>query len=118
MATIRRLLAVGAGLVLMVLAAGCGSASSSPEGTWTGPEDTELELTVEGLATGTDGCNHLGGTWEEDGDTVTFSGMVGTLMACMDVDVWLVDPATATVQGDTMVVFNSEGTELGELQRS
>lgn len=118
MAMIRRLLAVGTVGVLVVLAAGCGSASSSPEGTWTGPEDTELELTVEGVVTGTDGCNHLGGTWEEDGDTVTFSGMFGTLMACMDVDVWLVDPATATVEGDTMVVFNSEGTELGELQRS
>lgn len=118
MHTIRRSLALVAACVLMVLAAGCGGASDSPEGTWTGPEDTELELTEEGLVTGTDGCNHLGGAWEEDGDTVTFSGMVGTLMACMDVDVWLVDPATATIEGDTMVVFNSEGAELGELQRS
>lgn len=118
MGTSRRPFALVAAGALMVLAAGCGSASSSPEGTWTGPEDTELELTEEGLVTGTDGCNHLGGSWEEDGDTVTFSGMVGTLMACMDVEVWLIDPATATIDGDTMVVFNTEGTELGELQRS
>ncbi|WP_147917235.1 META domain-containing protein [Ruania zhangjianzhongii] len=118
MATIRRLLAVVTVCVLALFAAGCGAVSSSPEGTWTGDEGTELELTVEGLVTGTDGCNHLSGTWEQDGETVTFSGMVGTLMACMDVDVWLTGPATATIDGDTMVVFNSEGAELGELQRS
>lgn len=118
MQAIRRTLAMVTAGLLVVLAAGCGAASSSPEGTWTGPEGTELELTVEGRVTGTDGCNHLGGAWEQDGDTVTFSGMVGTLMACMDVEVWLADPATATVDGDTMVVFNSEGAELGELQRS
>lgn len=118
MGTFRRSFALVAACALMVLAAGCGSASSSPEGTWTGPEGTELELTEEGMVTGTDGCNHLGGSWQEDGDTVTFSGMIGTLMACMDVEVWLIDPATATIDGNTMVVFDSEGTELGELQRS
>ena len=119
MHAIRRTLAGAAVCLLAVFATGCGTAtSSSPEGTWTGAEGTELELTGEGMVTGTDGCNHLGGTWEQDGDTITFSGMVGTLMACMDVDVWLTDPATGTVDGDTMVVFNSEGAELGELQRS
>ena len=118
MRAIRWTLAVLTTCLLAMLTAGCGSTAASAEGTWTGPESTELELTVEGMVTGTDGCNHLGGTWEQDGDQITFSGMMGTLMACMDVDVWLTDPATATIDGDTMVVFNSEGTELGELQRS
>ena len=115
---LRRTLALVTACLLAVLAAGCGGVSDSPEGTWTGAEGTELELTVEGMVTGTDGCNHISGTWEQDGETVTFNGMVGTLMACMDVDIWLSDPATATIDGDTMVVFNAEGTELGELQRA
>lgn len=118
MHAIRRMFAVAAVCLLTVLAAGCGGVSDSAEGTWTGAEGTELEFASDGQVTGTDGCNHLSGTWEHDGDTITFSGMIGTLMACMDVDVWLVDPATATFDGNTMVVFNSEGTELGELQRS
>lgn len=117
MHAIRRTLAVVA-VLLVGLATGCGAVSDSPEGTWTGAEGTELELSVEGMVTGTDGCNRVSGTWEQDGDAITFSGMVGTLMACADVDIWLSDPATATIEGNTMVVFNSEGSELGELQRS
>lgn len=118
MHTLRRACAVLAACLLAILAASCGSAtSSSPEGTWTGREDTRLELTADGSVTGSDGCNHLAGSWEQDGETVVFSDMLGTLMACMNVDVWLSDPATATLTGDTMVLYDSEGTELGELHR-
>ena len=98
---------------------GCGSAAPrSAEGTWTGAEDTRLELAADGSVTGTDGCNHIGGTWKQDGDTVEFSGMISTLMACPNAEVWLIYPASATIEGDTMLVSTSDGAELGELHRS
>ena len=71
-----------------------------------------------GRVSGSDGCNHIGGSWEQDGDTIIFSDMLITLMACMDVDVWLEDPRTATIDGDTMVVYGPDDVELGELHRA
>ena len=119
MRTVRRMTALLTACLLALLATGCGTqASSSPEGTWTGPEDTQLELTDDGSVTGSDGCNHIGGSWEQDGDTIIFSDMLTTLMACMDVDVWLEDPRTATIEGDTMVVYGPDDVELGELHRA
>jgi len=118
MLTARRLIALLTTCLLAMLAAGCGSqASSSPEGTWTGAEETHLELSADGTVTGNDGCNHIGGSWEEDGEQIVFSDMIATLMACQDVDVWLQDPRTATITGDTMVVYGPGETELGELHR-
>src|SRR5690625_3473835 len=119
MRTVRRMTVLLTACLLTMLTAGCGTeTSSSPEGTWTGAEDTQLELTEDGTVTGNDGCNHLSGSWEQDGETIVFSGMISTLMACTDVDVWLTDPRSATIEGDTMVVYGREDAELGELQRS
>lgn len=118
MRTIRGSLTVLIACLLAVVATGCGTTSSSPQGTWIGPEDTRLELAADGTVTGSDGCNHLGGSWSQDGEDVVFSQMMSTLMACTDVNVWLVDPRTATIEGDTMHVFDAGGTELGELHRS
>ncbi len=107
-----------AGAGMLVLTA-CGSAATAAQGTWVSPEDeTTLTFTGEGLITGTDGCNMLSGTWEEDGDDVTLTGLSTTEMACPGVDVWLVDPASATVEGDVLHVFDAGGTELGELSRA
>lgn len=119
MRTVRRMTVLLTVCLLTMLTAGCGTeTSSSPEGTWTGAEDTQLELTEDGTVTGSDGCNHIGGSWEQDGETIVFSDMISTLMACTDVDVWLEDPRTATIAGDTMVVYGPEDEELGELHRS
>lgn len=116
--TVRRATALLTTCLLMLLAVGCDSAASnSPEGTWTGREDTHLELSADGTVTGSDGCNHIGGTWETEGEKIIFSDMISTLMACMNVDVWLSDPRTATITGDTMVVYGPDDTELGELHR-
>jgi len=118
MPTVRRLSALLTACLLAMLAAGCGNeASTSPEGTWTGAEDTHLDLSADGTVTGNDGCNHIGGSWEEDGEQIVFSDMIATLMACPDVDVWLKDPRTATITEDTMVVYGPGETELGELHR-
>lgn len=78
------MLALLTACLVAMLAASCGTATSgSPEGTWTGREDTVLELTADGSVTGHDGCYYLGGSWDHD--------------------------------GDSMVVYNSDGTELVEL---
>ncbi len=67
-------------------------------GTWKltayGPKETptpavtgaEATLTFDdkGSVTGNGGCNSLGGTYKLDGDQITFSEVVSTLMACDD----------------------------------
>lgn len=103
--------------VAMIALTGCGRAATAAQGTWGSQDGTELTFTGEGLIRGTDGCNTLSGTWEEDGEQVTLSGLASTEMACPTVDVWLVDPTSATVDGDVMHVFDATGTELGELAR-
>src|SRR5699024_8311705 len=101
---------------LALLVVGCSTEeSNSPAGTWTGREDTHLELSDDGTVTGNDGCNHIGGSWEKDGEQIVFSDMITTLMACQHVEVWLNDPRTATITGDVMVVYGPDDTELGEL---
>lgn len=106
------------GVVMLALTA-CGGAATAAQGTWESADDaTSLTFTGEGLITGTDGCNTLSGTWEENGDDVTLSGLSTTEMHCPGVDVWLDSPASATVEGDVMYVFDAGGTELGELSRA
>ncbi|MPV49256.1 MULTISPECIES: META domain-containing protein [unclassified Pseudactinotalea] len=111
------------GMVVLAVAAsalsGCGEAATSAQGTWgsSGGDETRLTFTGEGLITGTDGCNRLSGTWQQDGDDVTLAGLATTLMACPDVDVWLIDPASAVVDGDTMHLYDSDGAQIGDLSR-
>ena len=103
--------------------AGCSSPQpQTVVGMWGVPEtpgETSLEFTEEGSYSGSDGCNVVGGQWEleSDGKTVDLGVMHSTLMYCEDVDVWLVDPATAEIDGDKMVIRNSAGDELGTLER-
>lgn len=113
-----RPMAVATVLLLTLLASGCGRTTNSAIGTWTDQEgEAELELSQEGEVSGTDGCNRLTGSWDQQGDTVTFHGLASTLMACPDTDVWLTNPATATVSGDTMTIYDADDDELGELSR-
>ena len=99
---------------------GCGATQDvEPGGSW--GQDAQgqphLELTSDGSFTGTDGCNRLGGSWEAEGDQVTFSGVFQTMMACEDVDTWLSGLASATVTSQFLVVRNEDGEEIGTLQR-
>ncbi len=86
-------------LFLIVLLSACGGqASASLVGTWKlsayGPKETptpavtgaEATLTFDnkGSVTGNGGCNSLGGTYKVNGDQITFSDIVSTLMACDD----------------------------------
>ncbi len=74
----------------------CGSPEKSLQGTWTltayGPDSAtaptvqgsqaSLTFNADGTIAGTSGCNSFGGEYKVDGDQVTFSKLVSTLMAC------------------------------------
>jgi len=115
-----------AGVVLAAAAAvtlaGC-VVGGDPVGTWqqqpapaTG-DVPQLVLETGGGLSGTDGCNIFGGAWTGSGRTVEFENVMGTLIACEDVDDWLRDAAGATVEGDTLKVVDASGAAIGELHR-
>lgn len=129
MRTPHRLLALTTGLLMAFSLTGCGGGDGEsgsadggtvdPVGTWgsTAAQAPNLTFTEDGNVTGTDGCNRLTGSWTADGDTVEFGEIASTLMACVDVDTWLSGAKTATVDGDTMVVRDEGGSEIGTLER-
>ncbi len=89
-------------------------------GVWGDPSaqgKTSLEFTEDGRYSGTDGCNRVGGSWEAESERALLGPMVSTMMACEGVDTWLIDPDTATVSGDTLVIADKAGNELGTLDR-
>ncbi|WP_430867592.1 META domain-containing protein [Demequina aurantiaca] len=109
-----------AGVALML--AGCASSSSEapdPVGTWgaTAEGMPQLVLASDGTVTGTDGCNGINTTWEEDGGTITFGPFASTMMACEGVDVWLSLAATATIDADAMDVQDVSGEAIGTLDK-
>ncbi|MER2134706.1 MAG: META domain-containing protein [Arthrobacter sp.] len=100
--------------------ASSNAAASAPEGIWGNPENTRepsLELHKDGRLTGTDGCNRLMGRWVLEDGTVRFQEVAMTLMACPDVDQWLASAASAVPTGDTLLVYDGAGNEIGSLPR-
>lgn len=83
-------------MILIWTVAACTTQASSLTGTWKlvsyGPADSmtaalpdadaKLTFNDDGTVTGSGGCNSLGGMYEADDKTVTFSEMTSTLMAC------------------------------------
>ena len=74
-------------------------------------------LEANGSLNGTDGCNRLMGSWSVRGGTITFGQVASTRLACAGVATWLIDLATATVDGSTMHVKNAAGSQIGTLER-
>lgn len=117
----RRMLTAAAACGALALAlTGCASGEDAAVGTWEAGDDTGASLTLEedGTLSGTDGCNRLTGSWEADGDEVSFGKMASTMKACPDMDPWLAQAVTGTVSSDEMVVSDDDGDTLGTLQRS
>ncbi|MBS1673753.1 MAG: META domain-containing protein [Actinobacteria bacterium] len=110
--------AAAAGLAAAFALAGC-AAAPGPVGTWGSSAEGKPQLVLEanGSLNGTDGCNRLTGSWSEKGGTITFGQVASTRMACVGVDTWLIDLATARVDGSTMHVHNAAGKEIGTLGR-
>jgi len=95
--------------------------ANGPAGIWGDPDtstEPSLELVDDGTLTGTDGCNRLRGGWTEEDDRVSFGQVASTRMACEGVDTWLSSLDSATVDGDTMTVFDASGSEIGTLERA
>ena len=114
-----RLTAAGI-LISLLTITGCAASATDVTGTWGDPNvagQPSLELSVAGEVTGTDGCNRLMGSYEVDGDKVVFGPLASTMMYCEGVDTWMLNAASATVEGDRMTVYNPEGQSIGTLLR-
>jgi heat shock protein HslJ len=104
-----------------VTASPSSAGASDAVGTWGKSATTGeayLKLEKDGTASGSDGCNQLTGTWEAGDDGISFSPFAATQMFCADVDPWLSLAASAQVQGDELVLFDENDTQIGTLQRT
>jgi heat shock protein HslJ len=121
----RKVLTLTAIAALAFTRSGCattaGGAGNDATGSW-GKVDVQnepsLDLAEGGKLSGTDGCNRLMGTWTQDGDTVTFSELASTMMACEGVDTWLGQATSGTVSGSTMTLLDADDKTIGTLERS
>lgn len=88
-------------------------------GRWSSDEKGEphLNFTEDGKVGGSDGCNGIGTTYEQDGSTVTLTRFATTLKACMGVDTWLREARHLEIDGETMTVMNGDHKEIGTLTR-
>lgn len=108
-----------AGIALLALTA-CSGSPVDAVGSWGEDADRQPYLVLDegGKLSGTDGCNRLNGGWEQDGDVITFGEVATTMMACPDIDTWLMDLDTARIDGDTLLVSDATGEEIGLLSRA
>lgn len=89
-----------------------------PVGQWGEMAEGSTYVTIlpDGTMRANDGCNGMGGRWHIEGDVVHFDDVAMTLMACSGQDTWL-QPVTAVVRGETLIVFDAEGDVSGTLPR-
>ncbi|PRI10982.1 hypothetical protein B4915_08865 [Leucobacter massiliensis] len=88
-----------------------GSWSSDEKGT------PRLEFSEDGTVQGTDGCNGISTSYEVQDDRVVLKEFASTLKACLGVDDWLRGVHEVRPEGDTLLVSNAAGEEIGELHR-
>ena len=79
---------------------------------------TEAGLTFndDGTLTGNSSCNGLGGSYKVEGNQVTFSEVVSTLMACDEPRMAqegafhqvLTETATFNIEGNTLTIMNND----------
>ena len=78
--------------------------------------DAGLNFNDDGTLTGNSGCNGLGGNYKAEGDQVTFSDVVSTLMACDEARMAqegafhqvLTETATFNIEGNTLTITNND----------
>jgi len=118
-------------LFLSLIVVACASGKSATlAGTWKltayGPKDSpspavpDAEATLsfgnDGTVGGSGGCNSLGGTYEGDGNQITFHDITSTLMACDDarmaqestVNQVLTGTADYVIDGNTLTLTNND----------
>ncbi|WP_258064918.1 META domain-containing protein [Pseudoclavibacter sp. AY1H1] len=114
-------IAVAAATLLFL--SGCAQTAASAAGTWGTPDSSGrgepgLRLSDDGRVTGNDGCNRLMGDWSETDGKIEFGALASTMMFCEGVDTWLVGAASASVDGNSLLIYNDAGDEIGTLPRS
>ncbi len=125
--------------VFILAACASGGASASITGTWKliayGPAsnpapaaadvDTSIEFGSDGKLSGNVGCNGFGGDFKVDGDTITFSPIMSTLMFCdspagdQETTTFNVftESATFVMDGDTLTITSADGGSVIVLAR-
>jgi heat shock protein HslJ len=84
-------------------------------------ETPYVQFSQDGTWHGTDGCNGLSGRWSVDQDGgFEASSNPSTLIACDNVDLGrqLTQAQSVELDGDTLVLRDARGNEIGRLQRS
>ncbi|MFF1571598.1 META domain-containing protein [Leifsonia sp. NPDC058292] len=127
-------LAIAAAAALTGCSSGTPADSPTPTATSTATADSQaspfvgawgedtagkpsLTIAPDGGFNGTDGCNAMVGEGKINGDTFVFGPFASTLVACPGITVWLNLANKATVSGDTLTVFRTDGTKIGTLDR-
>ena len=113
-----------------LLLSGCGGTGTvsstngeesveSVVGRWVSDEKGEphLKFAENGEVSGSDGCNGILTTYEQDGSTVTLERFTTTLKACIGVDTWLREARVLEIDGSTMTVKNGDEQEIGTMTR-
>lgn len=117
-------------IALVVSACAAPGSSESLIGTWNltayGPSasptpavpDSGAQITFneDGTVTGNSGCNGFGGNYTVEGDHITFSEIVSTLIACEDARMAqeeavyrvLSDTAAHSIEGNTLTLTNND----------
>lgn len=85
--------------------------------------EAHLVLSAEGRVTGSDGCNHVAGTYEMTGDGLRFSRMIATQMACRntgDTERAFHDTLNRAagwrIAADRLELFDAAGALLGRFE--
>jgi len=85
------------------------------------PHQPYLLLNADGVWSGSDGCNGLGGRWSlGSGGTILVAAGPQTTMLCTGITFvgeWLVQATRAGFQGRTLVLVNAAGKVTGRLRR-
>ena len=124
-------------LLALLIVSGCSS-QASVAGTWklvsygdpasptAAVPDVETSIEFkEGQVNGNVGCNGFSGTYEIEGDKITFREVVSTLMFCegpigdqeLGTLAVLQESATYVLEGDTLTLTSADGTSVVVLAR-
>ncbi len=74
--------------------------------------ETSLEFKSDGTLGGSMGCNGFGGEYAVKGDTVTFSNLISTMMACEEPRMSQETATFALMNGDAAFVVNGDTLTL------
>jgi len=74
--------------------------------------ETSLEFKSDGTLGGSMGCNGFGGEYAAKGDTVTFSNLISTMMACEEPRMSQETATFALMNGDVAFVVNGDTLTL------